>query len=834
MNDPVSAQSLAQRRVRKFLRSPYRFFADPISRRWKNRFGSEDAATKPYESASVGGLIPTFAFHINDWKRPLMAKWFPDRQFIYIPIKVTEEVFNQQWRSRIRRTPGAEAMVWGMNWPAGVGRLDVPTTYVEDGFLRSVNLGADHTPPLSLSVDPYTPYFNARERSRLEEILLTHDFAADTELMARAQALLSRLVSSGLSKYNHSRPVDIEAIYGPKTRRRILVLGQVEDDASIVYGCDKPITNNDLVYLAVLENPDAQVFYKPHPDVLNGTRRMQSNPDQVRHISQVLDQDIPLAQSFETIDHVYAITSQGGFEALMRGISVTTFGCPFYSGWGITDDRQANARRGRKLGVLEVFAAAYILYPRYFSPFTKEPVTPEQALDLLFELRKLNAVQAPPAGGAATALRETESRGSEHTVPARAVAAETNTLIPTFAFHINDWKRPLMAKWFPDRQFIFLPIKLTPEVFARQWEPRILSTPRAEVMVWGMNWPAGVGRLDVPTAYVEDGFLRSVNLGADHTPPLSLSVDPYTPYFNARERSRLEEILLTHDFAADTELMARAQALLSRLVSSGLSKYNHSRPVDIEAIYGPKTRRRILVLGQVEDDASIVYGCDKPITNNDLVYLAVLENPDAQVFYKPHPDVLNGTRRMQSNPDQVRHISQVLDQDIPLAQSFETIDHVYAITSQGGFEALMRGISVTTFGCPFYSGWGITDDRQANARRGRKLGVLEVFAAAYILYPRYFSPFTKEPVTPEQALDLLFELRKLNAVQAPAVGAGVADASGAVAIVGRASETAIALHGMDFGQDQQALAIHLLGEMRRTTDLLLRLANRQGGSSPDS
>jgi len=141
--------------------------------------------------------------------------------------------------------------------------------------------------------------------------------------------------------------------------------------------------------IAVLENPDAQVIYKPHPDVMNGHRAMASNPDDVRHICHVLDQDIPLAQAFETIDHVYTITSQAGFEALMRGIPVTTLGCPFYSGWGLTDDRQPTERRQRKLSLEEVFAGAYILYPKYFDPIYKVPLTPEEAVDRLVKLRTL-------------------------------------------------------------------------------------------------------------------------------------------------------------------------------------------------------------------------------------------------------------------------------------------------------------------------------------------------------------------------------------------------------------------------------------------------------------
>jgi capsular polysaccharide export protein len=256
-------------------------------------------------------------------------------------------------------------------------------TYVEDGFIRSIGLGSEHTPPMSLNFDCKTIYFNAQRASELEDILNTYDFFSDSELLARARRLKETLLNTGISKYNHSTDVDIDSIYGEKTKSRVLVLGQVEDDASIKYGCSTPMTNNDLVRIAVNENPSSQVIYKPHPDVLLQKRKMLSDPKEVADICEVLVDDIPLAQSLETIDHVYTITSQAGFEALLRNILVTTFGCPFYSGWGVTDDRQPNSRRKVKRTVEEILAAAYILYPKYFDFDKNEKVEVEDVVEKL-------------------------------------------------------------------------------------------------------------------------------------------------------------------------------------------------------------------------------------------------------------------------------------------------------------------------------------------------------------------------------------------------------------------------------------------------------------------
>jgi capsule polysaccharide export protein KpsC/LpsZ len=94
---------------------------------------------------------------------------------------------------------------------------------------------------------------------------------------------------------------------------------------------------------------------------------------------------LPLAQSFETIDHVYTLTSLSGLEALLRGIKVTTLGRPFYAGFGLTDDRLARFREQRKLTLEELVAGAYLIYPKYFDPTTGKKM---QALDVVKNIKK--------------------------------------------------------------------------------------------------------------------------------------------------------------------------------------------------------------------------------------------------------------------------------------------------------------------------------------------------------------------------------------------------------------------------------------------------------------
>jgi len=344
------------------------------------------------------------------------------------------------------------------------------------------------------------------------------------------------------------------------------------------------------------------------------------------------------------------------------------------------------------------------------------------------------------------------------------VKAPDSLPVTAFVFGLAPWRRHL-RNWLPHRRIYRFSRRLGYLAFHAFCAPLILLHRKAEVVVWGYKHPEFLPtfceRHGIPLVRIEDGFLRSVALGRQGAPPLSICVDRSGIYFDPTRPSDLEKIIETYDFSSDGPLMRRAEYCLERLLDSRLSKYNAAPDVDIERLCGPKTKRRILVLGQVEGDMSLVKGLEAKIDNNDLVRIAVRENPGAQVIYKPHPEVLHRTRTdpPQSHPDAVRDICLVLDQDVALADALRTVDHVYTMTSLAGFEALIRGIGVTCLGAPFYAGWGATDDRQACPRRTARRTPLEIFAAAYIIYPRYLDPLTGERIELEQSLECLTSLR---------------------------------------------------------------------------
>ena len=297
-------------------------------------------------------------------------------------------------------------IVWGRTVPENVKSFieeyPINIYHIEDGFLRSIGLGANHNLPYSICFDKAGFYYDYTTSSDLESLLATYDFDSNKKLMALARESLEQIRQMNLCKYNHVRTAIAPLIYGPKVKKRILVIGQVEDDQSLLFGCEKIMTNVELIRLVAEENPDAQIIYKPHPDIMAGLRHEISRTEDVSHLVEILRMPISLVDALYDVDRVYTLTSLAGFEALMHGVEVTTIGAPFYSGWGLTEDRQVVGRRVRKLSFEQVFAAAYILYPRYIDISTKrksslpktistiveqldeiEVIGPEKALELL-------------------------------------------------------------------------------------------------------------------------------------------------------------------------------------------------------------------------------------------------------------------------------------------------------------------------------------------------------------------------------------------------------------------------------------------------------------------
>lgn len=604
--------------------------------------------------------------------------------------------------------PEDDVIVWGHSPYAPRGEAVAEATgaalvRVEDAFLRSLHPGRSGEPPLGLIIDRQGMYFDASQPSDLEELLSTHPLD-NTALLNRARDVMARMADGHLTKYAAVDP-DI----APPDPGYVLLIDQTKGDASIKLGQANADSFGEMLAFAQEDHPGARIVIKTHPETQEGHRPGHYDPATLPEGITLEDRPISPWRLFEGARAVYCVTSQLGFEAILAGHRPVTFGTPFYAGWGLTDDRRpVPTRRQRSLTRAQLVAAAMILYPTWYDPYRDKLCDVEDVL------------------GAMEAQARTWREDRAGYV----------------AIGMRSWKRGHLKACFGAQGADITFAETPPD-----------EDPRP-VMVWANKEAKDLREACIsanrPLLGIEDGFLRSRGLGAELIPPLSLVRDDLGIYYDPTRESRLEH-LIADAANLPPERLRRAEALVARLIALGLTKYNLGGGADLPDL--PTDRPVILVPGQVEDDASIQLGAGDIRRNIDLLATARRLHPTGFLIYKPHPDVVAGLRH--GAVDDLSLADLVIDAG-DAAALLTKVDRVVTITSGLGFEALLRGVPVTTLGAPFYAGWGLTNDLgKPPVRRTARPSLAALAHAALIAYPRYFDPVTGQPCPPEVAIERL-------------------------------------------------------------------------------
>jgi hypothetical protein len=323
-----------------------------------------------------------FGFH--PWKRQFVAAFLGE-------FKTAFANKNRLWKIRLdfmSHFPATQEFVfiaWGrkMPWDVVVFRWwqrffrgrSYKTLRIEDGFLRSMGAAVLHTRPSSLCVDDLGIYFNPQIPSRLEKTIEETHLSSDTSLDRRAEDGMRIMSAARITKYYDLKPYREAPPFKKSGRYSILVMGQVEGDASVALSRSRIKTDTQMIRRARADFPDADIYYRPHPDVWHGTRKNRRIPTWLLREVIVVPTETSVYELFAVVDHVYTISSLTGFEALLQGRKVTALGAPFYSNWGLTEDNVRVRRRQSRPSIQELFAAAYLRYPRYLHPESDEQTT---------------------------------------------------------------------------------------------------------------------------------------------------------------------------------------------------------------------------------------------------------------------------------------------------------------------------------------------------------------------------------------------------------------------------------------------------------------------------
>ena len=622
-----------------------------------------------------------------------------------------------QRKARVPLLPRGRGAVAGWGHAAAGRRvargLALPFFSFDGGFLRSLKPGQK---PSAMIIDGSGIYHDARRPSDLEAMLENATFPSDE--CAAAAEFVAVIASRRLSQYNDSRD-GLNGADIPRGKALVLVIDQARDDSSVAGALADGQNFARMTEAALAENPDAAVLVKLHTGI-------DAEPGYLGDLARargcaVLAGNVNPHDLLQLAPKVYTVSSHFGFEAVLAGCEVVCFGAPFYSGWGLTDDRVRIARRTRRRTIPELAAAAYLRYSHYFDVWTRQPVSALTATDQLHFQRQHYLGNARPV----------------------------------VCFKIARWKRRAVAAMLDGPNGTPLFIRNLPEAAAEA------RRRQGAIAAWGMTAvklrqsPETSGLACVS---IEDGFLRSAGLGAAFVAPLSLVFDGSGIYYDPSQASDLEQLLAAAEFTSAE--LSRAERLRATIVAQGVTKYNLADSAGVPSM--PQDRARILVVGQVADDAAVRAAVAAEISdqvNARLLRAVRLAHPDAHVIFKPHPDVEHIGRPGALTEEQERHDANWVARSVGIEQLLAQVDHVETFGSLAGFEALLRGLPVRVHGLPFYAGWGLTEDLQSSPRRKRSRSVTELVVAAVIRYPRYWDPVSGLACPPETVLERLQQFR---------------------------------------------------------------------------
>jgi capsular polysaccharide export protein len=238
--------------------------------------------------------------------------------------------------------------------------------------------------PFSLLIYTSSIHFDRERNSDLEQMI--HSYIPSKSDDMRVKRCVDFIKKYGVDKYNLTQ--NKADLILDHSKENILVIGQVDSDDSIKYACRNAITSNQLVYFVKKRHPEANIIYRPHPEVLRNLQSDQENYLTLKGIC-VLDESLSSLSSLlscKALQTVYTISSLSGFESLLYQKNVFVYGSPFYAGWGLTNDIETNDRGIASLNHL--FYCTYIKYPTYICPLYGEKITIEEALVLVVCIRE--------------------------------------------------------------------------------------------------------------------------------------------------------------------------------------------------------------------------------------------------------------------------------------------------------------------------------------------------------------------------------------------------------------------------------------------------------------
>lgn len=524
----------------------------------------------------------------------------------------------------------------------------------------------------------------------IESIIKNSNQITDSDI-EYVQRCIEKIKNNKITKYNtfHTeKPFSRQENVAP-----IVVIDQNIDDFAITRN-NNCAADFILMYKEALKKGNGRKIYLKSSK--NGYLK------QFAHSSEValIDFNVNIHDVLENVEDVYVVCSHVGFEALMHKKNVHCFGYSYYSGFGLTINYKT--QNIYPLSLEKIFYALYIQLSTYI-------INDIVKLDIVLEIIAINKKLF---------YEERDKR--------------------FFIVSTHFWHRLKFYRFLYSRKLIYIS------------NIKALQTHNLNSNDVVLTWSIGKKQYtnfcqeqNIPLFRMEDGFIRSVGLGSHFVQGHSFCIDKTNIYFNARRSNDLENELNNTE-VLPTEI-EQACNLIKIINKNQITKYNlpFDQKMPKEEIFmmqqiQKSTKRKILIIGQVANDKSVLHGCLIHSNIYDLLKQTRIKNPDKIIIFKNHPDCVLSFRAGKIQHKNLANYTDYVLEQITIDQVIDIVDEIHTFTSLSGMEGLIRGKEVYCYGSPFYSNWGLTHDVTEISRRLRKRTLEELVYLSYIKYPRYY------------------------------------------------------------------------------------------------
>lgn len=322
------------------------------------------------------------------WNKELYGKWFEDKYTITTDITKIDKVdcavimaspYFMKSRSIIEKIVNANK----------------PIISLESSFISSIypvskpNCDIIYKKEISYTLNNYFQ-FEANYKSTLKSLLEKCQELSE-EQKNEIKQLKQFIIDNQLSKYN----CQFNQFIPINSKPSILVIDQAFGDQSIVSANATNKTFENMLIDAIIENPEATIYLKMHPESMNGGRHGFFNKKIIDDISKQFNRHIEILNTpvnpislLSKMDKIYVVSSGLGFEALLCNKKVITYGCPFYAGWGLTEDRNNKVKKQQKqLTFDQLFYTVFLKFTKWINPETGKSISMQDALFYLNTLK---------------------------------------------------------------------------------------------------------------------------------------------------------------------------------------------------------------------------------------------------------------------------------------------------------------------------------------------------------------------------------------------------------------------------------------------------------------